>query len=57
MTKPNPWEAGFNDALNGIPANETPHAPYGTAYAFGYSQGQRERNSRALRALLASVEA
>jgi ribosome modulation factor len=48
-----PWTEGYRAAVNGATYDDNPHQePKATAWAFGCSEGMKERNSRALDALM-----
>jgi hypothetical protein len=47
-----PWTEGYRAALDGATYDNNPHhEPQATAWAFGCSEGMKERNRLALRAL------
>ena len=54
MTKRDTWAEGYQAGLNGQSYYDNPYPDNdgGTAWAFGLSEGLRERNRRALAGLL-----
>lgn len=51
------WDEGYRAALNGATYDDNPHQePAATAWAFGCSEGMKERNCRALGALVQAMQ-
>lgn len=47
------WDEGYRAGLNGSGYDDNPHTePKATAWAFGCSEGMKERNRQALRAIV-----
>lgn len=51
-----PWSEGYRAAINGATYDDNPHSePNATAWAFGCSEGMKERNRRAISAIVAGL--
>jgi len=50
------WSEGFRAGLNGATYDDNPHQePAATAWAFGCSEGMKERNRLAFRSIIAGI--